>query len=280
MVVLVTGCGSGFGRLTALELARQGHRVYAGLRNPDAAAALADEGTAAARDGGSLTVVALDVTNASQREAVVAQILDEAGCIDVLVNNAGVALGGFLESVDEDEFRAVLDTNVLGAWAMTCAVLPAMRVRRTGRVVMVSSMSGRIGLPGVGVYAASKWALEGMSESWRHELALFGIQVILVEPAQFKTDIFARNRRVSRRAAEPGAPWTPYAEHLDRVVSGMVARSAGDPQRVADLIAALVVHPRPRLRYPIGPNARLRELLGRYVPFALTERWMARWLRP
>lgn len=279
MVVLVTGCGSGFGRLTALELARQGHRVYAGLRDPAGAAALADEGKAAARGDGSLTVLPLDVTQAAQREAAVTQILDEAGCIDALVNNAGVALGGFLESVDDDEFRAVLETNVLGAWAMTCAVLPAMRVRRTGRVIMISSMSGRIGLPGVGVYAASKWALEGMSESWRHELALFGIQLVLVEPAQFKTDIFERNRRVSRRAVAPGAPWTPYAEHLDRVVSGMVARSAGDPQRVADLVASLVVHPRPRLRYPIGPNARLREILGRYVPFAVTERWMARWLR-
>jgi NAD(P)-dependent dehydrogenase (short-subunit alcohol dehydrogenase family) len=279
MVVLVTGCGSGFGRLTALELARQGHRVYAGVRNPAGASALAEEGAAVARGGGSLTVVPLDVTDAAQREAAVARILDEAGCIDALVNNAGVALGGFLESVDEDEFRAVLDTNVLGAWAMTCAVLPAMRVRRKGRILMVSSMSGRIGLPGVGVYAASKWALEGMSESWRHELALFGIQVVLVEPAQFKTDIFERNRRVSRRAVAPGAPWTPYAEHLDRVVSGMVSRSAGDPQRVADLIATLLTHPRPRLRYPIGPNARLRELLGRYVPFAVTERWMARWLR-
>ncbi len=274
-VVLITGCRSGFGLLGAVEAARRGHRVYAGLRDP----ATAEQLQAAARDL-PVTPIALDVTDAGQRSAAVAQILDAEGQIDVLVNNAGIALGGFLETVEEDEFRAVLETNVIGAWALTKEVLPAMRLRRSGRIVMVSSMSGRIGLPGVGVYAASKWALEGMSESWRHELALFGIDVVLVEPAQFRTDIFSRNRRLARNAEDPAGPWYPFAKALEARVNGMVERSAGDPALVAKLLADLVDAPRPAFRHPIGPNAWLREALGRYVPFGVTERVISRMIRP
>jgi NAD(P)-dependent dehydrogenase (short-subunit alcohol dehydrogenase family) len=274
-VVLVTGCRSGFGLLSAVELARRGHVVYAGLRDPAAADALR-----AATAGLSVFPVALDVTQATQRDAAVERILDEQGRIDALVNNAGVALGGFLEQVAEDEFRQVLDTNVIGPWALTKAVLPAMRLRRSGKIIMVGSMSGRIGLPGVGVYAASKWALEGMSESWRHELALFGIELTLVEPAQFKTDIFGRNRRIARGADDPDSPWAPYVRSLDRSVRAMVERSAGDPVQVARLITRLVEAKRSRLRHPIGPNAWMRSVLGRYVPFGLTQRFIARWLVP
>ncbi|MBA2320652.1 MAG: SDR family NAD(P)-dependent oxidoreductase, partial [Deltaproteobacteria bacterium] len=121
-VVLVTGCRSGFGLLTAVELARRGHVVYAGLRDPESAEALVG-----AAKGLVVRLVPLDVTRGDQREAVVEQILAEQGRIDVLVNNAGVALGGFLEDVDEDEFRQVFDTNVLAPWALTKAVLPTMR---------------------------------------------------------------------------------------------------------------------------------------------------------
>ncbi len=274
-VVLVTGCRSGFGLLSAVELARRGHVVYAGLRDPGCA-----EELAAAGRGLPIHPLALDVNQASQRDAAIGRILDEQGRIDALVNNAGVALGGFLEQVEEDEFRQVLETNVLGPWALTKAVLPAMRQRRSGKVIMVGSMSGRIGLPGVGVYAASKWALEGMSESWRHELALFGIELTLVEPAQFKTDIFTRNRRIARNAQDPDSPWAPYVRSLDKSVRAMVERSAGDPVEVAHLVTRLVEAKKSAFRHPVGPNAWMRAMLGRYVPFGLTQRFIARWLVP
>jgi NAD(P)-dependent dehydrogenase (short-subunit alcohol dehydrogenase family) len=274
MVVLVTGCRSGFGLLTAIEAAKRGHVVYAGVRDLTSAEALR-----AAAASLPIHPLTLDVVDAEQRQAAVDRVLAEQGRIDALVNNAGVALGGFLETVEEDELRRVLDTNVIAPWALTRAVLPAMRAQRSGTVVMVSSMSGRVGLPGVGVYAASKFALEGMSESWRHELALFGIKLVLVEPAQFKTDIFGRNRTLARGAEDPASPWYPYATHLDTVVKGMVERTAGDPQRVADLVCDLVAAPRATLRHPIGPNAWVRELLGRIVPFWITERVMKRFLR-
>jgi NAD(P)-dependent dehydrogenase (short-subunit alcohol dehydrogenase family) len=305
VVVLITGCSSGFGLLAAVEAARRGHVVYAGVREParadglraaagsllddreDGAAPAPDDGTvqrhpldaAGDRSGGCVRVVRLDVTRADHRDAVVARILADTGRIDALVNNAGVALGGFLETVDEDELRAVLETNVIAPWALTKAVLPAMRARRAGRIVMVGSMSGRVAFPGVGAYAASKFALEGLSEAWRHELALFGVQVLMVEPAQFKTDIFGRNRTLARRAEAEG-PWLPFARHLDGVVRGMVERRAGDPEVVGRLIVDLLEQERPRFRHPVGPNVGLRLALANLAPFWLTERVVGRFLAP
>jgi NAD(P)-dependent dehydrogenase (short-subunit alcohol dehydrogenase family) len=272
MVILVTGCRSGFGLLIAQEAARRGHTVYAGLRDPSTGGEL----TKAALP--NLHPVALDVTDAAQRRDAVAHILAAEGRIDALVNNAGIALGGFLETLEEDEVRNVLEVNVVAPWALTKEVLPAMRAQRSGTVVMVSSMSGRLGLPGVGAYAASKFALEGMSESWHHELALFGVRLVLVEPAQYKTDIFGRNRTLGRRSEEPG-PWLAHAQRLDARVRGMVERSAGDPQEVATLVADIVAMKNPRFRYPIGPNAWLRGFLARFTPFWITERVIGRMLQ-
>jgi NAD(P)-dependent dehydrogenase (short-subunit alcohol dehydrogenase family) len=274
MVVLVTGCRSGFGLLTAVEAARRGHVVYAGLRDLSTAGDLIR-----ASKGSNVTPLALDVTDPIQRRAAVDRILDDHGRIDALVNNAGIALGGFLEQVEADELRQVLETNVVAPWALTREVLPAMRVRRTGTVVMVSSMSGRMGFPGVGAYAASKFALEGMSEAWHHELALFGIRLVLVEPAHFRTDLLERNRRLARHAGDEDSPWAPWARHLDVALRKRVERSAGDPHDVARLVADVIESKSPRFRNPIGPGALARELLGRITPFRLTEKVIARFLR-
>jgi NAD(P)-dependent dehydrogenase (short-subunit alcohol dehydrogenase family) len=222
----------------------------------------------------------LDVTVAAERDAAVRRILDEQGRIDGLVNNAGRALGGFLEQVDEDELRAVLDVNVVGAFAMTKAVLPAMRAQRSGAVVMVSSMSGRMAFPALGTYATSKFALEGMSEAWRHELALFGVRVVLVEPGAYATDIWERNRAVCRHGRDPDSPYAPFVDRVDRRFKDLVERQMGDPQEVADRICDLLVHPSPALRHPMGKDARLRTLLVRLAPFRLVEALVGRVLRP
>jgi len=262
MVVLVTGARSGFGKLASVELARRGHTVYAGLRDPDTAGPLME-----AASGLDVRPLGLDVTVPAQREAAVARILDEHGAVDGLVNNAGIAIGGFLEQVSDEELRRLFDVNVFGVHALTRRVLPSMRARRSGAVVMVSSMSGRTAMPGLGAYASSKFALEGMSEAWRHELRPFGIRVVLIEPGPYQTDIFGRNRH--EVDDDPDGPYHPFAARM-RVKVAEAVDGAGDPQDVAVAIAEAVEGRRKRLRYPMGPNNRTRRL-AQLLPFGVTE---------
>ncbi len=264
-VVLITGCRSGFGLGTAAAAARAGWVVYAGLRDPATADALR-----AATAGLPVHPVALDVTKADQRAAVVARIQAEQGRLDGLVNNAGQSLGGFLELVEEDELRALFEVNLLGAWALTKAALPLLRQSAPSTVVMVSSTSGLTALPGLGAYAASKFALEGLAEAWRHELGLFGVRMTLIEPGAYATDIFGRNRRISRGQDQPG-PYAAWSAALLGAVDQTVARIARDPAEVATAIVGLLDHPRPPLRTPIGPGATLRSLARRLAPPRLVE---------
>lgn len=276
MVILLTGAGSGIGRVTALHLVRQGHVVYAGVRRPEAGAALAAE----APDGpGRLVPVQLDVTRAEEREAAVAAVLAAEGRLDALVNNAGVALGGFLEDLEEDELRAVFDTNVFGVWALTRRVIPVMRAQGGGRVVQVSSMAGRMAFPGLGAYAASKFALEGMSEAWRHELALHGVRLVIVEPGAYRTDIWGRNRTLGRHAQRPEGPNAPFVAALDKRFAALVDRQVRDPIEVARRIEAVLVHPSPKLRYTVGPDAWLRTTALRFLPFGVVEAAVRRLFR-
>jgi NAD(P)-dependent dehydrogenase (short-subunit alcohol dehydrogenase family) len=272
-VVLITGCGSGIGLATAIEAARAGHSVYAGLRDPASAPALAE-----AAGGLAITPLPLDVTRAEERAAAVERIVRERGRLDVLVNNAGVTVGGFLEQLDEDELRHVLDVNVIGAWAMTRAALPHLREGR-GLVVFLSSMAGRSALPGMGGYAASKFALEAMGEAFRHELAPFGVRVVLVEPGAYRTEIFGRNRRVSRHARDAASPYAPYVDRLDGLVRRVADSHARDPAEAARRVVLLMDARRPALRHPIGPDARVRSWLLRLLPFGVVERIVSRVLR-
>ncbi len=263
MILLVTGARSGFGKRIAIEAARRGHTVYAGLRD----LSTADEQLVPEARGLSVVPVQLDVTSEADRSEVVARIVHEHGRIDGLVNNAGIALGGFLEQVEDDEIRKVFEVNVFGLWALTNAVLPTMRAQRSGSVVMVSSMSGRMALPGLGVYAGSKHALEGLSEAWHHELRHFGIRVTLVEPGAYATDIWGRNRNTSRNAHDPDSPYAALAAHLDQLVARVVDRGARDPQEVADVICDILQGKGGwKLRYPLGHDAKLRLFLKRFAP--------------
>jgi len=267
-VVLVTGCSSGIGLAVAREAARAGHVVYAGLRDP----------TGFAPEAG-LVSVALDVTRAAEREAAVERVVREQGRLDALVNNAGVALGGFLEQLEEDELRRVFDVNVFGAWAMARVALPHLRAAR-GLLVLMSSMSGRSALPGLGAYAASKFALEALGEAWRHELAPFGVRVVLVEPGAYRTEIFGRNRRLGRRALDAASPYAALVARVDDLATRTARRLARDPAEVARLVVSLFDVPRPRLRYPVGPGARLRSTLLRLAPFSLVAAIVGRTLSP
>ena len=273
-VFLVTGCRSGFGKLAAVEAARRGHTVYAGLRDLETRGDLEE-----AAAGLPVIPVQLDITRAEERAAVVERILAEQGRLDALVNNAGVALGGFLEQLEEDELRHLFEVNLFAAWALTREVLPAMRGRRAGTVVMVSSMSGRLAMPCLGAYASSKFALEGMSEAWRHELAPWGIDVVLVEPGPYRTDILGRNRRMGRRVHDPDSPWAPFVARAEEVFQTQGARRVRDPEEVAHRIVDVVEAPRPRLRHPMGTASLTREVLKRFAPFAVWERLLDRVVR-
>lgn len=275
MIVLVTGCRSGFGLLIAVTAARAGHTVYAGLRDP----LTADE-LRAASAGLDITPIALDIADPAQRVEAVRRILSERGRIDALINNAGITLGGFLETVDEDEFRRVMEVNLFATWALIQQVLPSMRAQRGGVVINVSSVAGLIAMPGLGVYAASKHALEGMSESLRHELRPFGVQVCLVEPGPFATDILERNRALSRRAMDPAGPYYPYALRAEALFEQVVRTGTGDPQRVADTILRLLQAGTPPLRTLVGLSARVRVFIKRYLPFAVIDLLIARLSRP
>ncbi len=273
-IVLVTGCRSGFGLHIARDAARAGHVVYAGLRDPSTIDALVAE-----TRGLDVIPIALDVTDAAQREAAVARILAERGRLDALVNNAGVALGGPLEQVEEDELRRVFEVNVFGLWALTRACLPAMRAAGRGRVINISSMSGRHALPLLGVYASSKFALEGMSEAWRHELRPLGVDVVLVEPGAYRTDLFGRNRTLARRARDEPA-YLPLIERIDALFAKTVDRTARDPREVSRLVVALLTARSPALRYALGPGTALRNVALRVLPGRVVEGVVRMIVRP
>ncbi|WP_270167378.1 SDR family oxidoreductase [Paenibacillus sp. SYP-B4298] len=252
-VALITGTSSGFGLLSALELASRGYMVIATMRD----VAHGGELLRRARESQverRLRCIALDVTNESQISETIGAVLAEYGRIDVLVNNAGYAVGGFVEEVPLAEWRRQLETNFFGLVAVTQAALPAMRARRSGLIINVSSISGRSGFPGYGPYAASKFAVEGFSESLRHEMSSWGVKVVLVEPGSFKTPIW--NKGLQNMHTRPGSP---YKEQLDAVLtySRRSADTAPDPIGVARLIGRITAMRSPRLRYAIGQGSRL-----------------------
>jgi NAD(P)-dependent dehydrogenase (short-subunit alcohol dehydrogenase family) len=268
MIVLCTGCRTGFGKLIAVSAARAGHTVYAGVRDPNNAPEL----TEACR-GLSVIPIALEVTNDAQRVAAVERIVREQGRLDALINNAGIALAGFQEQVAPDELQKLFDVNVFAVHALTRLCLPHLRSSR-GMVINISSMAGRQALPGLGAYASSKFALEGMTEALRHELRPFGVRVVLVEPGPYRTEIFHTNRWNARETEKPG-PYTAFRNRIEKLLAG-AERRMGNAQEVADLTVKLLREKRPRLRYPLGPGTGARLMAQRTLPFEVLERILGR----
>ncbi len=264
-IVLVTGCRSGFGLQTAKLAAERGWTVYAGLRD-----LATDANLRAATEGLDVRPLQLDITVNGDRVAAVDRIRAEVGRLDALVNNAGRGLGGFLELVEEDEMRDLFEVNVIGGWAVTKQALPLMRESGGTHIVQVSSTSGLTAIPMLGAYAGTKFAVEGMGEAWRHELALFGIRFALVEPGAYATDIFGRNQRLCRRASDPG-PYEPWAAGAQEIFDDAVKKIARDPREVAEKILEILDDPDPSFRNPIGPSSTVRRIVKRAVPFGIIE---------
>jgi NAD(P)-dependent dehydrogenase (short-subunit alcohol dehydrogenase family) len=254
---LVTGASSGIGEATALQLAELGFTVYAGARRVDRMSDLADRG---------IRTRPVDVTDDASMVALVETILADTGRIDVLVNNAGYGMYGALEDVPIDEARRQFEVNVFGLARLIQLVLPQMRARGDGYIVNISSMGGKIWEPLGSWYHASKFAVEGLSDSLRVEVAEFGIKVVIIEPGTIRSEWSA----IAADKLEAASAHTPYARQAKLVGAGLRSVDrlpiAGGPEVVAEVIAKAVQSPRPRTRYPAGGGARAILLAERILP--------------
>ena len=251
--ILVTGASTGIGRATALELARRGATVYAGARDP------------ATVEGLGLIPVRLDVTDAEEVAAVGARLER----LDGLVNNAGIAIAGPLEHLPLADIRRQLEVNVLGQIAVTQACLPALRAAR-GRIVNMSSISGRVAFPMFGPYAASKFALEAFSDSLRRELRGSGVDVVVVQPGGVATPIWDRGLSAADRIwqAMPEVAHQRYGALYEtmRAQGERQAREGESAEALARLVADVLEARRPRARYVFGRSARVQTVAARLLP--------------
>jgi NAD(P)-dependent dehydrogenase (short-subunit alcohol dehydrogenase family) len=243
-VWFITGASSGFGRVIAEAALSSGDSVIATARRTDALSELAREERA--------HVIRLDVTDAAQREAAVAESLERFGRIDVLVNNAGRTQVGAVEETTDDELRALFDLHFFAPAALTRAVLPHMREQGGGAIVQMSSVGGQVTAPGFSAYCATKFALEGLTETLRDEVAAFGIRTLIVEPGAFRTGLFRPD------AAYESAPMPEYAETVGPTrayVRDNDGAQPGDPAKAAAAIIAALDADEPPLRLVLGADA-------------------------
>ncbi len=247
--VLVTGCSSGIGHATAKRLAAAGHRVYATARKAEAIADLAAAGC---------TTLALDVTDEASMQAAVDTVVAAEGAVGVLVNNAGYSQSGAIETVAMDDVRRQFETNVFGLIRMSQLVLPGMRDQHWGRIINVSSMGANFTFPGGGVYHATKYAVEALSDALRFEVKGFGVDVTIIQPGIIRTN-FDKAAVAGITASDSG----PYAEFNGAVAKstsdvyekGMLAKLGGDPDAVAKAIEGAIA--KPKIRVTVTPSAKL-----------------------
>jgi NAD(P)-dependent dehydrogenase (short-subunit alcohol dehydrogenase family) len=253
--VLVTGASAGLGRAVAKLFQARGWNVAATMRTP------AKETELGALE--RVAVIALDVTDDASIAAAFDAAEDRFGPIDVVINNAGYGLTGAFETIDPAQIRRQFDTNVFGLMAVCRAAIPRFRGAGRGVIVNVASMGGRITFPLYSVYHATKWAVEGFSESLQHELRPFGVRVKLVEPGVIRTDFYGR----SADTPEPGAP-TPYDDYARRAMANMTPgpRSGSSPEEVAEVVWRAATDGRWKLRYVAGADARQILWLRKLTP--------------
>lgn len=269
--VLITGASTGIGEACALWLEAKGYRVFAGVRKPADAEALKR------KSKGSLTPVLLDVTEeASVREAA-GWVRFQTPGLDGLVNNAGIAVAGPLEFLPLQELRRVLEVNVVGQVAVTQAFLPLLRQAR-GRVLLMSSISGRVAAPLMGPYAASKFALEAIGDALRRELAPWGLEVSIIEPGNIQTPIWGKGVAWGEELKQQLSPMATglYGRAIDGILSYIRAQDGKGlhPNEVARVVEQALAVARPKTRYVVGHDAKIGVLLARF----LSDRWVDRFI--
>jgi NAD(P)-dependent dehydrogenase (short-subunit alcohol dehydrogenase family) len=249
--VLITGCSTGIGRATAERLASNGWTVYATARRPESIEDLRGKGC---------KTLALDVTDEDSMRAAVDQVVAAEGAVGVLVNNAGYSQSGALETVPLDQVRRQFETNVFGLLRMCQLVLPGMRDQRWGKIVNLSSMGGKLTFPGGGAYHGTKFAVEGLSDVLRFEVAGFGVDVVVIEPGLIRTQFGEAAVGSMTDVSEDG----PYAEFNAAVASttagayqGGLSRLGAGPDAVARTIEKAITRRRPKARYPVTASARV-----------------------
>jgi NAD(P)-dependent dehydrogenase (short-subunit alcohol dehydrogenase family) len=273
-IAVVTGSSSGIGLLTAVELAQNGYRVVATMRDLGRGSKLEE----AAQKAGArerLDLRRLDITEMDSLPSAVDAIARDHGRIDLLVNNAGFSTAGFVEDTQLHELRHQMETNFFGNVAMTKALLPTMRKQRSGHIVQITSVGGRAPAPMLSSYSASKFALEGWSEALRIEVHSLGIRVVLVEPGAYDTDIWERNLIIGKQALDPSSPNKERSQRFAEFVKTRAPKRR-DAREVARLVVRVANDPNPKLRYLVGPDARMQIWFRRLTPWRQYERLMAK----
>ncbi|MBI9015828.1 MAG: SDR family NAD(P)-dependent oxidoreductase [Phycisphaerae bacterium] len=253
--ILISGASSGFGLETAKAFINEGYRVFGTSR----------KAIPSPVDG--MEMLTLDVGDEQSVKDCVATLLNKAGRCDVLVNNAGFVVNGFAEETDIDQVESIFQTNFVGLVRLTNAILPTMRSQRCGKIINISSIAGLMGVPYRGFYAASKFAVEGYSESLRTELLHFNIYVSLIEPGFFKTNI-------DNASILATTPIADYDKHRNKVHNYFTkgVRDGGNPANVAKLIAKVAQKKTPKLRYRIGRESKIMPIIKAILPAKLIEK--------
>ena len=265
--VLITGASSGIGEVTAIYLAEKGYKVIGTSRAEERLG-----GLRAAMSNGNLpiTPLELDINSDEDVDSVLTQLLEEIGTVDVLVNNAGYGLWGPVELLSMEELRAQFETNFFAAVRLIKAVLPGMESQRSGTIINVGSVAGRLATPFNGAYSASKFALEGLSESLSHELRPMGISVAIVEPGLYSTN-FQKNRVVAKGTRNSGSPYGPHIDRYNRA-HRRFDRLSSDPKEIAKVIHSIIRRRHPTLRHPVGFEARMGMMGARFIPERLFQK--------
>jgi NAD(P)-dependent dehydrogenase (short-subunit alcohol dehydrogenase family) len=250
-VAIVTGTSSGIGFETALVLAKEGYFTYATMRDTTKSGKIKE---IAQKENLKINVLELDVDDENSVKAAIAHVLDQKQRIDVLINNAGWGLWGCVEDVSIDEFKEQFETNFFSIIRLIQEVAPTMRKQSSGTIVNISSVVGRIGFPASPAYISSKFALEGLSESLRFELAPFGVNVIIIEPGVIKTN-FMKNMKMAKKSELD----TVYKGITTKVVSGvkMMAEMGTSPKEVSNTIVTAIKDKNPLPRYVVGNDASM-----------------------
>jgi NAD(P)-dependent dehydrogenase (short-subunit alcohol dehydrogenase family) len=271
--VLITGGTDGLGRGASEFLASRGYRVFAGSRNAQRRAELADF---AQKKNLPLEVLPLDVTDDSSVEAAVAEVERRAGSIDILINNAGIAIGAVMEEITQADLHKQFETNFFGVVRVTQKVLPGMRRRRRGRIINMSSIAGKVASPIVGPYTASKHALEAISDTMRLELHPFGIFVVLIEPGFIPTSI-NRNAAELSSAYVAGAPKSPYRGVYEAFQTAWQKTTEGSkytPEDCARVILRAIEDDPPRARYLVTKEAKIANAMKWFFSDSAFDRLM------
>jgi NAD(P)-dependent dehydrogenase (short-subunit alcohol dehydrogenase family) len=250
--VLITGCSTGIGRETARHLAKSGWTVYATARKPETLAELEADGC---------KTLALDVNDEASMAAAVDQVTTAEGAVGVLINNAGYSQSGAVESIELDSIRRQFETNVFGLIRMCQLCLPGMRDQGWGRIVNIGSMGGKLTFPGGGIYHATKYSVEAISDAMRFEVRGFGVDVVLIEPGLITTEFSTAAVSSIDEGTESEGPYSKFNKFVGKMTAGAyegpLAKLGGGPDAVAKVIAKALAAERPKPRYTVTPSAKL-----------------------